>query len=132
MGVILDPIKYGRLCAEVVPTVIKNNKQFDRLVKKFEALDRKEHATREEEALAELLAKLIQAYDDEHYPAPDIPPHEMVRYLMEQRGLRQADLAPVIGSRAQVSALVNGRRGISKAQAKKLAQFFHMPVDLFI
>jgi HTH-type transcriptional regulator / antitoxin HigA len=61
-----------------------------------------------------------------------VPPHEMVRYLMEQRGLRQADLAPVIGSRAQVSDLVNGRRGISKAQAKKLAQFFHVSAELFI
>jgi len=38
----------------------------------------------------------------------------------------------VIGSRAQVSDLVNGRRGISKAQAKKLAQFFHVSVELFI
>jgi HTH-type transcriptional regulator/antitoxin HigA len=133
MGVmVLDPKKYGRLCADVVPTVIKNNKQFDRLVNKLEELDRKEHATREEEALAELLAKLIEAYDEEHYPAPAIPPHEMVRHLMEQRGLRQADLVAVIGSRAQVSDLVNGRRGISKAQAKNLAQFFHVSVELFI
>ena len=47
---------------------------------------------------------------------------EMVKYLMEQRGLKQADLVPVLGSRAQVSDLVNGKRGISKAQAKKLAE----------
>jgi len=133
MGVmVLDPRKYGRLCASVVPTVIKNNKQFDRFVKTLEELDRKEHATPEEEALAELLAKLIEAYDEERYPAPGIPPHEMVRHLMEQRGLRQVDLVPVVGSRAQVSDLVNGRRGVSKAQAKKLAQFFHTSVDLFI
>ena len=38
----------------------------------------------------------------------------------------------MIGSRAQVSALVSGRRGISKAQAKKLAEFFHVTADLFI
>jgi len=57
--------------------VIKNNKQFDRTVKLLEDLDRKEHATREEEALAELLAKLIEAYDEKHYPAPAISPHEM-------------------------------------------------------
>jgi len=42
---------------------------------------------------------------------------------MEQRGLRQADLVPVLGSRAQVSDLVNGKRRISKAQAKKLAEY---------
>jgi hypothetical protein len=42
----------------------------------------------------------------------------------EQRGLRQADLVSVLGSRAQVSDLVNGKRGIGKAQAKKLAEYF--------
>jgi len=111
---------------------LRNEWQFDRLVRKLEALDRKPHATREEEVLAELLAKLIEAHDEEHYPAPEIRPHEMVRHLMEQRGLRQADLIPVIASRAQVSDMVNGRRGISRAQAKKLAQFFHVSAELFI
>jgi len=56
----------------------------------------------------------------------------MVQFLMEQRGLKQADLVPVLSSRAQVSDLVNGKRGISKAQIKKLAQFFDVSTDLFI
>jgi HTH-type transcriptional regulator/antitoxin HigA len=56
----------------------------------------------------------------------------MLRYLMEQRGLRQADLVPVLGSRSQVSDAVTGRRAISKAQAKKLAAYFHTSPDLFI
>jgi HTH-type transcriptional regulator/antitoxin HigA len=38
----------------------------------------------------------------------------------------------VIGSRSQVSDLVSGKRGISKAQAKKLAEFFHVSIELFI
>jgi HTH-type transcriptional regulator/antitoxin HigA len=51
---------------------------------------------------------------------------------MEQRGLRQAALVEAVGSRAQVSGLVSGRRGVSKAQAKRLAEFFYVPADLFI
>ena len=83
-------------------------------------------------ALAKLLEKLIEDYDAAHYPIPQPQPHETVKYLMEQRGLRQADLAPIIGSRSQVSDLVSGKRGISKAQAKKLAEFFHVSAELFI
>ncbi|SPE33241.1 putative transcription regulator containing HTH domain [Candidatus Sulfopaludibacter sp. SbA6] len=133
MGVkALDPVKYGELCADVLPKVIRNDREFDRMVEKLEELTFKKNATREEEELAELLEKLIEAYDDEHYSFPPSPPHEMVQFIMEQRGLRQADLVPVIGSRAQVSALVNGKRGISKAQAKKLAEFFHTSADLFL
>jgi HTH-type transcriptional regulator / antitoxin HigA len=59
-------------------------------------------------------------------------PHEMVRYLMEQRGLTQADLVPVPGSHAQASDLVNGKRGISKAQVKKLAEYFGVSPELFL
>ena len=56
----------------------------------------------------------------------------MVKYLMEQRGLKQADLVPVLGSRAQVSDLVNGKRGISKAQVKALAEYFGVSAELFL
>ena len=48
----------------------------------------------EEEALAELLAKSIEACDDEHYPIPPSPP-QMEQFLMQQRGLRRPDLVPV-------------------------------------
>lgn len=51
---------------------------------------------------------------------------------MDQRGLRQADLVPVLGSRAQVSDIVTGKRGISIRQAKKLAEFFHTGPEMFI
>jgi len=87
--------------------------------------------TREEEALREILAALIEVYDD-RFSLPEQPPHEMVKYLMEQRGLKQADLVPVFGSRAQASGLVNGKRGISKAQVKKLAQYFGVSAELFL
>lgn len=88
--------------------------------------------TPEEKRLAELLIKLVEDYDHLHHPAPDIPPHKMVAYLMEQRGLKQVDLIPLIGSSAQVSDLVTGKRSISKTQAKKLAAFFRVSTDLFI
>ena len=132
MGVkALDAEKYGALCAEVIPKIIETNDEFDRMVAKLEELTFKKNATREEKALAGVLEKLVQDYDDK-FEIPDVPPHEMVQFLMEQRHLKQADLVPVIGSRAQVSDLVNGKRGISKAQAKKLAEFFHVSAELFI
>lgn len=133
MGVTaLNRKKYGALCAEALPKVIESDEEFDRMVEKLEELTFKKNPTREEVELAKLLEKLVMAYDDEHYPLPEIPPHEMVKFLMEQRGLRQADLVPLLGTRAQVSEIVSGKRGISKAQAKKLAGFFHASVELFI
>jgi HTH-type transcriptional regulator/antitoxin HigA len=51
---------------------------------------------------------------------------------MEEHGLRQRDLLDVFGSRGIASEVVSGKRSISKAQAKKLAELFHVPADLFL
>ena len=84
----------------------------------------KRRLTEEEKALREVLAALIEVQDDEHDHIPEQPPYEMIKYLMEQRGLKQAELVPVLGSRAQVSDLVNGKRGISPEMAIRLSQVF--------
>ncbi len=63
---------------------------------------------------------------------PDAPPYRIVRELMEHQGLRQADLLAVFGSRSVASSVLNGKREISKAHARKLAAFFKLPVGLFI
>jgi HTH-type transcriptional regulator/antitoxin HigA len=124
--------KYGKLLAKTLPRVIADDEEFDRMVAQLEALSIPERQlSAEEDALATLLERLIADYDD-RFSLPEQPPHEMVKYLMEQRGLKQADLVPVLGSRAQVSDLVNGKRGISKAQAKKLAAYFGVSAELFI
>jgi len=127
--------KYAKLLAKTLPKVIANNEEFERMIAQLEALSFPERElSAEEDALAILLEKLIIEYDDrvskDAFPEP--APHEVVQFIMEQRGLKQADLVPVLGSRSQVSDLVNGKRGISKAQIKKLAAYFRVSPELFI
>ncbi|SPF53507.1 Transcriptional regulator, XRE family [Candidatus Sulfopaludibacter sp. SbA4] len=129
----IDQEKYGKLLAKTLPKIIETDEEFDRMAALLEELTIPERElTPEEDALANLIEKLVVDYDDRYYAIPDAKPHEMVKFLMEQRDLKQADLVPVLGSRAQVSDLVNGKRGISKAQARKLAEFFGVSVELFI
>ncbi len=52
--------------------------------------------------------------------------------IMEENDIKQEELIGIIGSRGVVSEVVNGKRGISKNQAKALAQFFNVNVSLFI
>ena len=133
MGVsTLNPIEYGRLCSKILPKVIETDEEFDRLVAQMEAIDFKKHPTPEEEALSATLAVLIQDYDDKHYPLPPIAPDHMIRYLMEQRDLKQADLLPVFGSRSVASDVINGKREPSKAHIRKLAEFFHISPAAFL
>ena len=129
----IDEKKYSRLLTKAQPKIIETDEEFDRMTALLEELTFFERdLTAEQQALAKLLQKLITDYDDEHYPLPEGKPHEMVQFLMEQKGLKQKDLVSLIGSRAQVSDLVRGTRGISKAQAKKLAGFFGVSAELFL
>jgi HTH-type transcriptional regulator/antitoxin HigA len=129
----LDPVVYGKLLAAELPRPIQNDRDFERMAARLEELDfAQRKLTAEEKALREILAALVEVYNEEHHRIPDQPPFEIVKHLMEQRGLKQADLVPVLGSRAQVSDLVNGKRGISKAQAKALAEYFSVSAELFI
>jgi HTH-type transcriptional regulator/antitoxin HigA len=91
-----------------------------------------ENRSVEERELAARLQALIQSYADRSGDFPEVAPHEMVAFILQERGLRQADLIPVIGSSAQVSALINGKRGISKSQIRKLSAFFQISPELFL
>ncbi len=127
-----NPAVYSQLLAAESPRAIMNDEELQMMADKLEALDFMDRPpTPEEAAYRDVLAALVEAYD-RTCKFPQAPPNEVVKFFMEQRGLKQADLVPVLGTRTQVSDIVTGRRGISKAQAKKLAAFFNTGVELFI
>ena len=130
----LDLKRYGRLLARAVPKIIKTDEENERALAIIESLMTKgeENMTPEEDALLELLTDLVHDFEERAYPIPKSEPHEMVAFLLEQRGLAPKDLWPVVGSKSRVSEILAGKRALTKEQAKKLAEFFHVGVDLFI
>jgi HTH-type transcriptional regulator/antitoxin HigA len=130
----LDTKRYGRLLAKALPAVIKSEDENNRMLAIIEGLLAKgeESLTAEEDALLELLVDLVHDFEEQHYPFPSSPPRQMVAFLLEQRRLKPSALWPVLGSKSRVSDVLSGKRAISKDQAKKLAAFFQVGVELFI
>ena len=113
--------------------MISGEEEHERMLAEVEKLmDKGDRRTAEEDAGLALMVRLVTAYEEERYPLPSFSPRDMLLYLMEQRGIRQADLFPIFKSRGYVSDVVNGRRAISKAHARRLAEYFQVSVDLFI
>jgi len=77
------------------------------------------------------LADQVKAYEDENFQIPEAPPKEVLRFLMEQHGLKQEDLGDC-ASQSRISDILSGRRSISKEIAKRLAHRFHVRADLFL
>ncbi len=66
------------------------------------------------------------------YQPPEASPQEVLIEMINARELKQKDLTEVFGSKSRVSEAVSGKREISKIQAKALAEFFKVSVELFI
>lgn len=81
--------------------------------------------------LVEALGEMIHAYEKRQSPMPDAEPRKVLRYLMDERGLRQSDLCD-IALQGTISEILSGRRGISKALAKKFAARFQVSATVFL
>jgi HTH-type transcriptional regulator/antitoxin HigA len=86
----------------------------------------------EEGALANLLLHLIDVYESSVTEPPLSTPRDVLKHLMEQRQLKQADLIGVLGTASVVSEILSGKRSINSRQARGLADYFGIGADLFL
>jgi HTH-type transcriptional regulator / antitoxin HigA len=122
---------YAKLLAKSLPWPLHTAAEHARFMGILLQLDEREDLSPEEEALAEVLTLLIEDYEEKYHPLPRVSPKESLNALMEERGLKHKDIWPVLGNKGAATEVLSGR-SISKAQAKRLAAFFRVPIDLFI
>ena len=96
----------------MVKSLIKTEAEYEATLSRIETLmDAKPHSAEEREL--ELLSFLVEHYEEEKFPM-DLPsPIAAIKFRMEQMGLKQADLVPLIGSRALVSEILAGKRNLT-------------------
>jgi HTH-type transcriptional regulator/antitoxin HigA len=123
---------YAKLLAKSLPRPIHTEAEHTRLTGMLLRLDEREDLSAEEEALAEVLTLLIEDYEDKYHPLPSVSPNESLKALMEERGLKHKDIWPLLGNKGAATEILSGRRSISKAQAKRLVEFFHVPIEFFL
>lgn len=128
----INEARYAKLLVRTLPRPIRTEEENQRMTELLLKLDERDDLSAEEEHLAEMLTILIEDFEAKRYPLPPVPPHEGLKALMAERGLRHRDVWPVLGNKGVASEILNGKRSISKTQAKKLAAFFHVPIELFI
>ena len=123
---------YPALLAKYPPRVIRTQAENQHFTRLLEDLDRR-HAslTRAEKELADLLTLLVEDFEDRQYRLPRASPLEALRFLMDQRSLRQKDLLDVFGTASVASEVLSGKRELSKEHIRRLSDRFSVPVELF-
>jgi HTH-type transcriptional regulator / antitoxin HigA len=92
-------------------------------------LTAKADPTREE--VIELLTLLVDRYESQRYPLPDAEPAEVLRFLLDQNGLSQRDVAAELGSESTVSLVLSGRRPLNRDHIARLSQRFNVSPAVF-
>ena len=86
-----------------------------------------------EKAYLEALTQFVGDYEDSHLRAEirRMKPLEALKYLMRENGMKPIDLGHVLGNRSLASQILNGKRGLSKANIWHLSERFHVEPGLF-
>ena len=80
----------------------------------------------------DILADLVELYEDKHYPIGLPDPISAIKFRMDQANLTPRDLVPFFGSRARVSEVLSGKRAITMSMARALHQHLGIPADVLL
>ena len=130
----LDRRAYGKLLSKEAPTRIHDDAEHQAAMARLKDLMlREKEASSEELAYLDLLATLIEDYERKRWPLKreTLSGREMLATLMEENGLKQSDLAGIV-PQSNISAILAGKRTISKAVAIKLGKRFRVSPELFL
>lgn len=113
---------------------IENERHFRAMVKFMNKLvdkigDQESHPLL---GLLDIVTSFVHDYEERNVEIPDASPSVVLRFLMEQHDLRQADLAQDFGSQSNVSEVLSGKREINARQARSLAKRFSVSPAVFI
>mgnify|MGYP003444902067 CR=1 FL=1 len=110
---------------------IKTKKDYETALKEIERLFDATPGTRAGDRL-EVLATLVEAYEEKHHPIAPPNPIDAIRYYMESRGLTRSDMEPFIGSRARVSEVLNRKRALTMEMIRNLHKGLGIPAEVLI
>ena len=114
---------------KIVP--IRNEKDYQDALDRLEDIFDAKKGTEEGDEL-EILSILIDQYENENFPIGMPDPIEAIKFRMEQMGMKQKDLAEVVGFKSRVSEILNKKRKLTLDMIRKLNTTLHIPTEVLV
>jgi HTH-type transcriptional regulator/antitoxin HigA len=121
----------ARMIERGAPHVIHSEEQLAAYTKALYQLTAEPRPTVAQVKAIELLTLLIERYEQEHYTVPKGSSADVLRFLIEQHGLRQRDLARELGGESVVSEMLSGKRKLNAVHIEQLSKRFHVSPAVF-
>jgi len=112
---------------------IRTEADYEKVLERIDVLmgQEPEIGSREGDEL-EILALLVEKYEEQHWHIATPDPIEAIKYRMEEMGLKQKDLVPIIGSKSKVSEVLNRKIGLSLTMISNLSAQLHIPLEVLV
>jgi len=110
---------------------IKTDEDYNNAMLRIDALMDAVPDTEEGDEL-DILATLVEAYEQNHFPIDTPDPVETILFRMEQLGIDRKALEPFLGGRNRVSEVLNRKRNLSMRQIRKLHDGLNIPLENLI
>ena len=110
---------------------IKTELDYDKALERLEIIFDAKKGTNKGDEL-EILSILIEKYEKENYPIEMPDPIEAIKFRMEQLGMKQKDLAEVVGFKSRVSEILNRKRKLTIEMIRNLSQKLNIPSEVLI
>jgi HTH-type transcriptional regulator / antitoxin HigA len=131
MTIATDSRTYVELLTAFPPRPIKSAVELDAVQTVIDQLLDAQQLSPEQRDYLNVLGMLVQEYETQHVPIPDISGVELLKVLIADRGLKQKDLVPIFKTESIVSAVLSGQRHLTVEHIEKLAAFFHISPAVF-
>ena len=120
-----------RSATDIAP--IRDEAHYQRMTAMLEAL--LDETTGDENhpamGLVDIVGDLIEDFETEHHPLPDVTGVQALKFLIEQHGIKQCDLHE-IGSQGVVSEILAGKRELNIRQVRALSERFGVSPATFV
>jgi HTH-type transcriptional regulator/antitoxin HigA len=113
------------------PRLIKNEKEYNEALERIEKIQDAVPGTPEGDEL-ELLALLVEKYEEDQYAIKDADPIDIIEYYLDENGLKQKDLIGIIGDKGLVSKVMHRERNLNLRMIKNLHNKLGIPYGLLI
>jgi HTH-type transcriptional regulator / antitoxin HigA len=115
----------------MINRLIKSEKDYDAALSRIEQLMDAKSGTAEMDEL-ELLAALVEMYEERHFPISPPDPVNAIKFRMEQLGLSQKNTVPFIGTKSRVSEVLNGKRSLTLAMMRSLNKSLGISAEVLL
>jgi len=128
----MEQDRYLELVRQFPLRPLRTDKELDKAVRMVDSLLDRRDLRPEEEDYLDVLSDLVERYESDAHPMPPVSDAEMLRHLLEAKGVSQTDVAAETGiADSTISEVLQGKRNLNRAHIGRLTKYFGVSPEVF-